>query len=64
VKPRPADERTEVLRVRVPLDVWQYFRRKRDGLRRWNPEAGVPTGDAGTRLLLRVWIEEALRGGS
>jgi hypothetical protein len=48
--------------VRVPLDVWRQFCRERDVLRRQHPKAGVPEGAAGTRLLLRIWIEEKLRG--
>ncbi len=62
MKPRPADERTEVLRVTIPADIWAHFSTVRDELRAAHRKHKIPSGDRGVRLVLRVWIEELLRG--
>lgn len=53
--------RSEVLRVRLSAKEWGYFESLRDLIRHDIPQANVPPGDQGTRRVLKVWCEEALR---
>lgn len=58
----PSDSgRSEVLRITLSAVAWCYFEGLRDTVRCDHPEADVPQGDQGTRLVLRTWIEEAIR---
>lgn len=53
--------RSVVLRVSLDADGWRRFEAMRDTVRRDSPEVNVPDGDEGTRLVLRAWIEEAIK---
>ncbi len=52
--------RSVVVRLQVSREVWQYFQALRDHARTLQLVAKIPRGDTGTRLVLRVWLEQQL----
>lgn len=58
---RDSDFRSEAVRHRIPVWLWEYLEQQRDWIRKKDPRARIAHGGRGTRQVFVMWVDARMR---